>query len=654
MYYKFISIFILYSTLFCQLNEDLICEDLKLSYIKTDEAIGLLKSIGYNVIEFNYAESENNFDSQFVPSSIVNQDSITIVKFPDSGFGFLDSNKIKSNDEDHGSSSDLQSYLGGSAFPSLASGNPLQKLLICYNINLQDQYFKLVAYIKNSLDVGAQQIMIDALVLEIDTDDLNKFKVEMMKASESEDNSFDENSDLNINNNSTFNFSWNYNNLSLAARSRTFYNLLDMQIESLIESQNTEILSKPSVLVMDGRQARIQVGKQIPISKLPVTTDGNEVIVPDVEYIPVGIVLNLRPRISQDQRQVTMQIETIITETDGNEAGGVLSAPIINNRKVESYVRIANNTPFIIGGLISDKNIEGKGEIPLLSKIPFIGKLFSSNYMKNTKREVIVVITPHIIHEDYTQFSKVIPQDSDRFDSFGNRLFLNSYRLKETDIYDLQYITNSNALQNLKEKVNDKNFVGKNLETKEKILSGYIPGEEVFVKRMLYDLIKSKSYSKYINTKNVIFFDEIGNINKLPDLISDYGSINDSDGIKLFFKNTQQTFERPFLSHEIIEVKDYDNDLRLLNNKNSPTIILKNLKHTEKLLNVLILKYILELNEDLDLSLKTFRPGLEIIFPSPEILEKNKLLVDREVARFYYEVNDYYNVFEKEFNKYNN
>ena len=54
--------------------------------------------------------------------------------------------------------------------------------------------------------------------------------------------------------------------------------------------------------------------------------------------------------------------------------------------------------------------------------------------MKNTKREVIVVITPHIIHEDYTQFSKVIPQDSDRFDSFGNRLFLNSYRLKETDI----------------------------------------------------------------------------------------------------------------------------------------------------------------------------------------------------------------------------
>ena len=65
---------------------------------------------------------------------------------------------------------------------------------------------------------------------------------------------------------------------------------------------------------------------------------------------------------------------------------------------------------------------------------------------------MIVVITPHVINENYAQFSKVIPQDSDRFDSFGNRLFLNSYRLKESDIFDLDYIIESEALNDLKVK----------------------------------------------------------------------------------------------------------------------------------------------------------------------------------------------------------
>ena len=138
------------------------------------------------------------------------------------------------------------------------------------------------------------------------------------------------------------------NNLSIGASYSGLYtkdgmqinDLIQLEINALLQNTSAEILSKPSILVLDGRQARIQVGEQIPISKFPVTNTGNEFEIPYVEYLPVGITLNLRPRISDDNRQITMQVETIITETAGEETSSILSAPTISNRKVESFVRI--------------------------------------------------------------------------------------------------------------------------------------------------------------------------------------------------------------------------------------------------------------------------------------------------------------------------
>ena len=176
-------------------------------------------------------------------------------------------------------------------------------------------------------------------------------------------------------------------------------------------------------------------------------------MVPDVEYLPVGITLNIRPRISDDNKHVTMQVETIITEVDAdysNSSTSVIDAPVINNRKIESFVRLANNTPFIVGGLISNKKSDNEGKIPLLSKIPWLGKLFTWKGKQNVKKEVIVVITPHIIEDSSDNFSRVIPQDATIFDSFGNKLFPNSYRLKESDIFDLNFITNSTYLSEIK------------------------------------------------------------------------------------------------------------------------------------------------------------------------------------------------------------
>ena len=81
------------------------------------------------------------------------------------------------------------------------------------------------------------------------------------------------------------------------------------------------------------------------------------------------------------------------------------------------------------------------------------------------------------------------------------------------------------------------------------------------------------------------------------------------------------------------------------------TILLSRDRDERRLYEVLVMKKMLEMNPDLELTLKYFKPGIEILFPSPEVLLKNSHVVDRDAAKIFYEVNDYYGSFEQDFNR---
>ena len=179
-----------------------------------------------------------------------------------------------------------------------------------------------------------------------------------------------------------------------------------------------------------------------------------------VKYIDTGIVLNVRPRISEDGAEVTMQTETIVSSAiyDASEASlkpEERSPPSIESKTVQSFVRVADNTPFIIGGLIDKKKSEGETGIPGLSKIPLLGNLFKSKAQSGSDREVIIVLTPHIIDTSEKSFSYVIPKDSETFDSFNNELFRNAYRIRDEDLFDLSFATKSKFYQETLEKLKE-------------------------------------------------------------------------------------------------------------------------------------------------------------------------------------------------------
>jgi len=643
---------------------DLDFEVIKLSYIETDRALAILKTMGYSVVEFSAGKGEipgeNNFKPQF---SNKNMDFNAphalpiIIKFPDTETISL---VKKSTSKSSSKKSVLGVDLGGVALDNTTSGDPMQRFLVGYKPGNFSSVAKLLDIIQNKIDTPANQIVIEALVLELNSDQLDELGIDFSNAGQGYSANFPPPEGGAI---SPFTVVLDRTLLGSASNFRA-------NVEALISNKAAEILSKPSVLVLDGRQARIQIGQQIPIVK---TTDTQVSTTKSVDYLPVGIVLNLRPRISADGSRVTIQVETIISETEerigATSSSSVEAAPIINNRKVQSFVRVANNTPFIIGGLINKKTTANDGGVPILKDLPLIGRLFAVSSEQTVKKEVIVVITPHVITDNEDNFSRVIPQDSELFNAFGNRSFPNSYRLQHSDVFDLSFIFESPVFKEIKKEVNKRAKKDKTLLVRDpykSLIEGKIPGENILVRRMLIDVIEKLGYHKHIDPAKVIYFldsesDPAGF--RVSRLANDIMGMPQGKALQLTYSikgkaTIQKPFVRPTAETKYIFISDsYKNVLRGLNKRGPDpsddvfTILITLEKDERRLYNVLVMKKVLEMNPDLKLTLQYFKPGIEILFPSPDVLLNNNHVVDRDAAKYFYEVNDYYGSFEEEFNR---
>jgi Flp pilus assembly secretin CpaC len=652
---------------------DLEFEVIKLSYIRTDRAVAILKSIGYVVIEFEPGKDSHAGERQYTPkqSSKFNVNDVKpselpiIIKLPETeSVTLVKEEKSSSKSSKRGA---VSVNLGGITLENTTDGEPMQRLLVGYNRDKFDDVAQLLDLIHNKIDLPAEQILIEALVIELDSDKLDELGIDYSGTGAGFSASFpppdSETGEIN-----PFTVILDRTLLGNANTFRT-------NVEALISTKAAEILSKPSVLVLDGRQARIQVGQQIPIVK---TTDTQISQTKSVDYIPVGIVLNLRPRINEDDTRITIQVETIISETEqrigASSGGGVLEAPVINNRRVQSFVRVANNTPFIIGGLISNKKSQSEGGIPILKDLPLLGKIFSVSSERSIKKEVIVVITPHIIQESENNFSRVIPQDSELFNAFGNRSFPNSYRVQNTDVFDLSFIYNSPIFQKIQAGVVEAAKQDKAMYVEEpykSVLEGRVFGEEILVRRMIYEIIEKMDYYKHIDPEKVMFFHNEANnpagfkVEPLAGYIRRVLNMKDEKYLRLSYSiHGEASLDKPFVrptaivAYDDIDLKyNYKKMIRIKNKRgNDPsedsfTILISKEKHERRLYEILVMKKVLELNPDLSLQLDYFKPGIEILFPSPEVLIKDFHIVDRDAAKYFYEVNDYYGAFEDVFNQ---
>jgi general secretion pathway protein D len=169
----------------------------------------------------------------------------------------------------------------------------------------------------------------------------------------------------------------------------------DIIIDAFDRITDVQVLSSPSLVVVQNETAKFQVGDQIPIVTRSVVSvqDPEAPVSNEIEYRDTGIILNIKPRIA-DNGVVNLDIGQEISSVT---AGSATLTPTISNRAVESTVSVNDGQTVLLGGLISEQADKDRAGIPGLHRLPVVGNLFGRKSQLNNRTELIILIRPSVI-----------------------------------------------------------------------------------------------------------------------------------------------------------------------------------------------------------------------------------------------------------------
>lgn len=194
---------------------------------------------------------------------------------------------------------------------------------------------------------------------------------------------------------------------------------------------NINVISSPSLMVLNNQEAMIKVGDSVPIRTSESTNtntvnnanpNNGVVVTSGIQMVDTGINLSIRPRVNSGGlvlmdiwQSVNQAVKTSVIGGSSN-----IDSPTIQKREVESNVAIQSGETIVLGGLIREENTNNKNGVPVLYDIPYIGPLFGGTTRKKNKTELVVLITPRVVNTR---------QDA--------QLITEEFRRKLSSIYDL-------------------------------------------------------------------------------------------------------------------------------------------------------------------------------------------------------------------------
>jgi general secretion pathway protein D len=176
------------------------------------------------------------------------------------------------------------------------------------------------------------------------------------------------------------------------------------EIKVLLSAQatdgNVNVISSPSLMVLNNQEANIQVGDEVPLRTTESTNTNssvNPIQTSSITQRKTGVKLTVKPRVNANGL-VIMDIEQSVENvTDKKASGSSIDSPTIATREITSSVAVQSGETVVLGGLIKDDNTNNKAGIPFLHELPVIGPLFGNTTKKNIKTELVVLITPRVV-----------------------------------------------------------------------------------------------------------------------------------------------------------------------------------------------------------------------------------------------------------------
>ncbi len=172
----------------------------------------------------------------------------------------------------------------------------------------------------------------------------------------------------------------------------------NVTVRAIASASKVDVLSRPSIMVRNNQPATITVGQSVPLVN-GVTFQGVAGIpVSTVTYQNVGIILQVTPFITGDglvEMIVSPQISSLSTTTV--QIATNVNVPVINLRSASTVVITPDGQTVIIGGLMETDKTTIDTKIPILGDIPVLGALFRRKQTDNTKTELLIFLTPHVV-----------------------------------------------------------------------------------------------------------------------------------------------------------------------------------------------------------------------------------------------------------------
>jgi type IV pilus assembly protein PilQ len=171
-------------------------------------------------------------------------------------------------------------------------------------------------------------------------------------------------------------------------------------LDALREARLADLQAEPSIVTVDNQEAQIQVGQDIPVRVLDAsatTTGGTGSTAPraTVSFRSVGIILKVTPHITNN-RQILLDVHA---ENSSAEIASSDIGFIFNKQSADNRLLVLDGQTAVIGGLTVTQISQSRSGIPGLSDIPMVGKLFSTSNKSEEKRDLLILITPHVVDE---------------------------------------------------------------------------------------------------------------------------------------------------------------------------------------------------------------------------------------------------------------
>ena len=169
-------------------------------------------------------------------------------------------------------------------------------------------------------------------------------------------------------------------------------------MQELNRLAKTNVLSRPRIVVVSGQEGNILIGsKEAYFSQTQTLSSGTTVTAEAINYMDVGIKLNVKPTVGEDG-YVLMRIRPEISSIQGYAVSPLGSKiPLLTTSQADTTVKVKNNAIVMIAGFMRDEGQNKKSRTPFLGRIPFFGKFFNQGVIEKKKTELAIFLTPHII-----------------------------------------------------------------------------------------------------------------------------------------------------------------------------------------------------------------------------------------------------------------